>query len=238
MRSRQRRASILGFVLGGVVAVAACGQATITGTPSAAPSIAPSIAPTPSIAASVEPSAVPSPTVAPTESPAPSATTAPTASPAPSASASAGFSCAYPYRRAGTTSRVVQVADVRVGSHPGSDRIVFEFAGGRLPTLRLDAVEPPFTRDPSDLPLTVPGKAFVLIRLVYASGEGYSTTDGKATYTGPDRFTPRYDRLTSLVEAGDFEAHMSWVAGFTGSPCFRVTRLAGPPRYVIDFQTP
>ena len=174
----------------------------------------------------------------PTESPSAAATTAPTGSPTPGASASAGFSCTFPYRRAGTTSSVVQVSDVRVGAHPGSDRIVFEFAGGRLPTLLLNAVEPPFTMDPSDQALTVPGTSFVLIRLIYASGEGYSTSNGKATYTGPDRFDPSYERLTSLVEAGDFEAHMSWVAGFTGPPCYRVTRLSGPSRYVIDFQTP
>ena len=143
-----------------------------------------------------------------------------------------------PYRRTGTTSSVVQVDDVRVGTHTAFDRVVFQFTGRRFPTLRLDAATPPFTKDPSDLPLTVPGRSFVLIRLVYASGEGGATADGKATYTGPDRFVPRYDRLASLVEAGDFEAHMSWVAGFTGSPCYRVTRLNAPARYVIDFQTP
>ena len=240
MRSRQRRASILVLLLGGTLAIAGCGDATVSGAPSSVASVEPSTAPStgPSATtASAEPSAAPSATAAPTESPAASATTAPE-SPSPSASASAGFTCTFPYRHAATTSAVVQLTDVRVGAHPGSDRIVFEFAGGRLPSLRLDAVDPPFTMDPSDQPLTVAGKSFVLIRLVYASGGGYSTTDGKETYTGPDRFSPRYERLTSLVEAGDFEAHMSWVAGFTGSPCYRVTRLARPPRYVIDFQTP
>jgi hypothetical protein len=241
MRPGQRRASILVLLLGGTIAIAGCGDSSATGTPAAATS-GPSAAASPSVstAPSLEPSTAPSATVTPTESPAASATTTPTESPAASAStgAAAGYTCTYPYRRAGTTSSVVQVSDVRVGTHTAFDRVVFEFAGRRLPTLRMDAVKPPFTMDPSDLPLAVPGRSFVLIRLVYASGEGAATADGKATYTGPDRFVPRYDRLASLVEAGDFEAHMSWVAGFTGSPCYRVTRLNDPARYVIDFQVP
>jgi hypothetical protein len=244
MRSGQRRASILVLLLGGIVAVAGCGDASVTASASAG-SAAPSGGASPSVVLpSQEPSAVPSETEAPTpastESPSASATSAPTESPAasPSGGVAAGFSCAYPFRRTGTTSSVVQVDDVRVGTHATYDRVVFQFTGRRFPTLRLDAATPPFTMDPSDLPLTVPGRSFVLVRLVYASGEGGATADGKATYTGPDRFVPRYDRLASLVEAGDFEGHMSWVAGFTGTPCYRVTRLNGPARYVIDFQTP
>lgn len=238
MTSRRPQASILALLLGAGVAIAACGGTTTSTAPSSAATAAvpATEAPSATIASSAPSAASAAPATATAS---PSATAAPpTASPAAVTGPSAGYSCTYPFRMTGTTSSVTHVTDVRVGKHDEFDRIAFQFAGSRFPTLRLDAVKPPFKKDPSDQPLTVAGKSFVLIRLVYASGEGYSMSTGKATYTGPDRFTPRYDRLTSLVEAGDFEAHMSWVAGFTGPPCYRVTRLASPTRYVIDFQVP
>lgn len=128
--------------------------------------------------------------------------------------------------------------DVRVGTHPGYDRVVFEFEGSGLPALRLDRVSPPFEKDPSGLPLTVEGTSFVRIQLEYTSGAGYARPDGQPTYTGPSAFNPGYARLTSLVEAGDFEAQMTWIAGLTGRACYHVFGLKNPTRLVIDFQAP
>lgn len=114
--------------------------------------------------------------------------------------------------------------------------MVFELAGGRVPELTIERATPPLVADPSGQTLDVPGSWFVAIRLVYASGAGYSTEDGKPTYTGPDAFTPGYPRLTSLVESGDFEAVFSWYAGLTGPMCVHAYRLANPSRLVIDFR--
>ena len=40
------------------------------------------------------------------------------------------------------------ITDVRVGTHDGYDRVVFEFIGG-LPEAFLERAEPPFTHDAS-----------------------------------------------------------------------------------------
>jgi hypothetical protein len=184
--------------------------------------------------------ASPSPT--PTATPVPTAlpTAAPTAPPRPTATPSpaAGFTCNLPIHRNASSSATAHVTDVRVGRHAGYDRVVFTFSGSVIPELTLERTTPPILQDPSDQPLRVPGSSFAMIRLVHASGAGYSTKDGNPTYTGPDRFTPRYPRLTSLVMAGDFEGYYSWAAGLTGRDCARVFALSGPTRLVIDFQAP
>jgi len=130
------------------------------------------------------------------------------------------------------------VTDVRVGTHPGYDRVVFEFEGSRLPALRLDRVLPPFEKDPSGLPLAVNGSSFVRILLERASGEEYARPDGEPTYTGPSAFSPAYPLLTSLVRAGDFEAQVTWIAGLAGPACYHVSVLRSPTRLVIDLQAP
>ncbi len=223
-----------------VAALAGCGQAP-SPTPPATPAQTPAAVVTPSPAPSVTPAPTAAPTPTPTPTTAPTATPTPTSTPPASTAAptpAAGFTCNLPVRRDATTSAVAHVTDVRVGRHAGYDRIVFELSGSGLPAVDLERAVPPITQDPSGLPITVPGKAFISIRMVYASGAGYSTTDGKPTYTGPDSFTPRYSRLTSLVETGDFEGYYTWVAGLTSAACVHVFTLTGPTRLVIDVRAP
>lgn len=133
---------------------------------------------------------------------------------------------------------MAHVTDLRVGTHAGYDRVVFEFAGSGVPALAITRVAPPFTKDPSGLPLAVPGTSFVRVQITNASGEGYAALDGAPTYTGPSTFEPRYPRLTALVRAEDFEGHVTWIAGLTGPACYHVLVLTGPTRLVIDFQAP
>lgn len=40
--------------------------------------------------------------------------------------------------------------------------------------------------------------------------------------------------IEELVRTGDFEAVLSWVAGLDERAPFRVQRLAGPPRIVVE----
>ena len=224
-----------------VVAVAGCGAATPapgSATPAGTtpPSPPPTASPLPTISPTPAPSPIPATTPAGSTPPAATPTIVPTPTPTPAPAA--GFSCDYPFRLRGSTSSVAAVTDVRVGTHPGYDRVVYQFKGGGLPALRMDQVSPPFERDPSGLPLTVPGKAFVRIVLDPASGEGYARLDGEPTYTGPRAYDPGYQRLTSLVRAGDFEAQLTWMAGLAGPACYRVLTLENPARLVIDFEAP
>jgi hypothetical protein len=132
------------------------------------------------------------------------------------------------------------LVDVRVGAHPDFDRVVFEFAppspnpGGKagIPHYDIEAVRPPFSEDPSDLPIEVEGAAFARIVLQGATGYDFY---GNATYDGPRRLTPGYETLTQLVEGGDFEATMTWIFGLSQRSCWQVHELHNPDRLVIDF---
>lgn len=148
------------------------------------------------------------------------------------------FDCALPASMPATVDRA-QIADVRVGSHgtgpSGYDRIVFEFQGPGLPEVTLRAGTPPFTKDPSGLPLPVRGNAFLVLVL---HGATAITPEGTMTYSGPTEFTSEFPALTELKEAGDFEAVSEWVAGLTGPTCHRMFVLQAPTRLVIDVQHP
>ncbi|HEY7524355.1 MAG TPA: hypothetical protein VH720_11960 [Candidatus Limnocylindrales bacterium] len=132
-----------------------------------------------------------------------------------------------------------QITDVRVGRHgsgpTGYDRIVFEFQGSGIPEFRLRVGRPPFTFDPSGLPMPVRGQAFLV--MVLRGGTGI-TPDGRETYSGPTTFTPLFPRLRQLRQAGDFEAVSEWVAGLGGAACYRLEVYTKPTRIVLDLQHP
>ena len=186
-----------------VLAVAACGGPAAT------------VVPTPTAPA----------TTAPSPSVQPAATSTPTATPSVAAS---GYTCALPVSRPGTAAGAVQAVPVavRIGKHADYDRIVFEYSGTFLPSLEISSVKPPFTRDPSNLSMTVAGSSFVRIRL-----EGV-----KSGVAGRTNFLVQFPALTQVSRQGDFEAVQSWIAGLTKAGCVHVSVLAAPARIVIDIQ--
>jgi len=194
--------------------VASLGSVATTG-PSAGPSTLATSSP--SIGPSSQPSAL---------SPTPSVVIYPTTQP----SVEPGFTCAATTVLPATTSAVVSITDTRLGTHAGYDRIVFEFAGTKRPRLTVDVASPPFDQDASGLPVNVAGSAFLKLRLYDASGY--------PTYTGPDSFSPGYPNLVALVNTGDYEGYVTWIAGLRGSACYRISTLSGPTRIVIDVQAP
>jgi len=181
-----------------------------------------------------------SPTSSPTPSPSP--TTAPSTGPTPPPSEPTEglgpFSCAFPQTLNGATDRA-QISAVRGGAHAGFDRVVFEFSGsgaaGAIPAIEVKIGTPPFTADPSGLPIGVTGTSFLVFTL-----HGASITDlaGNPTYTGTTDFQPGLPILQELAMAGDFEAVSTWIAGLSGPACTRVTVLTGPSRLVIDLAAP
>jgi hypothetical protein len=172
-------------------------------------------------------------------------TAAPTQAPTPTATASAAeptaaldpFDCELPVSLPATIDRA-QIVDVRVGTHPegapGYDRIVFQFEDG-IPEVDLREGTPPFTQDPSGLPLDVAGDAFLILVMHGATGV---TPDGVMTYHGQTEFAPGFLTLIELEQAGDFEAVSEWVLGMTGPACHRLFTLDSPSRLVIDLQHP
>jgi hypothetical protein len=180
------------------------------------------------------------------QSPSPSASAAPStsASAIPSASAAVtptatptapdeGWICGLPVTLAATGGVVAHTTDVRVGTHVGYDRIVFEYLEDGTPAFEMRTARPPFTQDASGLPMSVNGSPVMQITL---NGATKLADDGSLTYTGDTEFEPGFAQLVHLIERGDFEAVNSWYVGFNGGDCIRAAVLTDPSRIVIDLQ--
>jgi hypothetical protein len=127
---------------------------------------------------------------------------------------------------------------VAVGRHEGYDRVVFQFRNA-LPGYRVEYVQPPLHEDGSGNRVDVAGSAFVLVRMEPASGFDLATGEGELVYRGPRRITGSQtgtSAVREVVRTGDFEAVLSWAVGLGDRVDFRVLRLAGPPRLVVDFR--
>lgn len=202
--------------LGALVLIAGI---TLAGCSGASPSVAPSSSPLPSLSAE------------------PSSAASEPASVAPSAAASEptenlpAFACVPSVPVASTTDRA-QITDVRVGTHEGYDRVVFEFASG-IPDAVIQGVLPPLYADPSDIEMDVAGSAFLRVTM---HGASKVSPEGGVTYSGSTNFAPGFDRLVQLIEGGDFEAVSTWYLGLDGAGCYRVLTLASPSRLVIDIE--
>jgi hypothetical protein len=210
-RMQLSRPSLGALALIAGIALAGCAAGSPSSVPSdsaiASPSAEPSTAA--SEPASIEPSAAAS---EPTESLPP-------------------FACTPSVTIASTTDRA-QITDVRVGTHDGYDRVVFEFASG-LPDAIIEGVLPPLYADPSGLEMDVAGSAFLRVTM---HGASKLSPEGSLTYSGSTDFHPGFDRVAQLVEGGDFEAVSTWYVGLNGAGCFRVLTLPDPSRLVIDIE--
>ncbi len=125
---------------------------------------------------------------------------------------------------------------VRLGAHPGFDRVVFEFRDAR-PGHDVRYVDPPIVADGSGDPVAVEGTAFLQVRMEPASGFDFDA--GAPVFTGPDRISGTSagtSAVREVVRTGDFEAVLTWVVGVRARLGFRVSTLTAPSRLVIDVQ--
>jgi peptidoglycan hydrolase-like protein with peptidoglycan-binding domain len=126
---------------------------------------------------------------------------------------------------------------VRLGAHPGFERVVFEFRAA-LPGFGVRYVDPPIVADGSGDPVPVEGSAFLQARMEPASG--FDLDAGVPVFTGPDRISGASAGtavVREVVRTGDFEAVLTWVVGVGSRAGFRVTTLPAPSRLVIDVRT-
>lgn len=178
---------------------------------------------------------------APTASPA-APTAAPTATPptptsVPTTRASLPpFTCGETLRVPGTVPRA-QMADLQVVNQDGVGRITFTFElegnVAAVPEVEVRPADPPFTRDPSGMPLDVPGSAHIALTLFggTALDENY-----EPTFEGPFDVDPAGEPIVAFRRAGDFEGVSSFVAGLAGNPCLRVLPADGTGRLVIEIR--
>jgi len=125
------------------------------------------------------------------------------------------------------------LTDVRLGSHEGFERVVFQF--GKLdvvPGYKVEHASGPFTQDASGADVAVSGGGHIAVRLSAAA----HNEAGQTTYVGPKRI-PGRGSVTEVVMLGDFEGVVSWVIGTTADRPFRVFSLQNPARVVIDIST-
>ncbi|HYN48163.1 MAG TPA: hypothetical protein VER83_04805 [Candidatus Nanopelagicales bacterium] len=160
---------------------------------------------------------------------------APTSVPTPVVSAPP-FTCDATVGRPGTVP-IARISGFAVTNEAGIGRITFTFRPNgnvaAIPMVEIRPGTPPFTRDPSGLPLDVAGTAFVVIVL-----QGGTALDDNynPTFEGPFDVTPGGSPIVDVKRAGDFEAVSSWVVGVGGMPCVRILPFDGTSRLVIEIQ--
>ena len=128
---------------------------------------------------------------------------------------------------AGTAAPVAPaLTQIRAAHHVGYDRLVFQFSGG-LPAQRSARYVSQVLADPSGLPVQVAGSARLRVAFFPVTGVD---AQGLGTYALPG--------IIQVVNAGDFEAVLSFGVGLARAEPFRVFTLTGPSRVVIDVRTP
>ncbi|MDC7120952.1 hypothetical protein OMK64_05335 [Cellulomonas fimi] len=177
-----------------------------------------------------EPTPTASASPSPSGTPTPSATASPSA--APEAEPSEGFSPATTTATAEPSDAHVTVVDVRVGTHDGYDRVVYEVAGVGVPGYRVEYVDQA-VQDGSGEPVVVAGDA---VLDVWLTGTGYPDD------TGHDEFAqdvgPREGTVVEVTRPLTFEGMTQSVIGVAGERRpFRVFVLQDPVRVVVDVQS-
>lgn len=127
----------------------------------------------------------------------------------------------------------VTLTDVRLGTHDGFDRIVFEVAGEGEAGWRVGYTDRP-TAQGSGSPVEVPGEATLGITLTHMALPG-EAPDGEQPWNGPARLTaPGATVLAALVPDTLFEGHFTFFAGLDQERPFAVGLLTSPQRIVVD----
>src|SRR6266496_4826374 len=98
------------------------------------------------------------------------------------------------------------LTDIRVGQHPGYDRIVLDFDGGPAPTVTNKWTDE-LLSDGSGEVFWLTGEHFVSVVSTLAAAHDGA---GNSTYTGAERFRTRGLRNVMAVGlTGDFEGYVS-----------------------------
>ena len=125
------------------------------------------------------------------------------------------------------------IKDVRIGSHDGFDRIVFEFIGEGVPGYWIRYEDMP-TQQGSGRPISVAGSHKLAIDV---RGTGYPFDFEMDDYpSGPVR-PDDTDAIVEVVGAGTFEGSSQYVAGIDGERRpFKVFQVNNPTRLIIDIK--
>lgn len=176
-------------------------------------------------------------TTAPTSDAAPDTTTLPAEHhPAPPPPAPPPFSAdTRPDTGQSAGTAPTSVATVDVARHEGFDRIVFHIAGDGLAGWDVRYVKSAQSQGSGD-PLEVAGSAVLEVTL---TNMGYPQDVDGPSYDGPPRIHPTDTKaIREIVNDNIYEGQHVFFVGTARELPFRVFRLDGPQRVVVDIQNP
>ena len=123
------------------------------------------------------------------------------------------------------------VRAIRMGPHPGFDRVVFELGGKGTPGWDVRYVDAAVSQG-SGKPVAVRGSAVLQVSV---TGAGYPFDTGVTEYAGKEPLTAAGTTAVSeVVFGGTFEGTTQAFIGTTARTPFRVYRLDSPTRIVVD----
>lgn len=130
----------------------------------------------------------------------------------------------------GAAPPVAVLEEARAAANQDFDRVVFQFAGDRLPGYHVEYVDRPVRQCGSGEPVPVAGDGWLLVRLEPAQAH-----DEQGRPTVEDRSqAPDLPVLQELKLICDFEAIVTWVLGVSSPNRYRVMELSDPARLVVD----
>lgn len=123
-----------------------------------------------------------------------------------------------------------QLVAVRAASHPGYDRVVWEFRGG-LPAQRTVGYVDQLTASGSGLPIRIAGGA--VLKVSFSSANAHDPVTGAPT-GAPSRLVTGLPNVVEVVRSGDFEAHVDYGVGLARRQNLSTFTLSNPSRFVLD----
>lgn len=159
-------------------------------------------------------------------------TAAPTSPPSPGPSSLTPFTCTDHSGGTATGTSPAHLTQVRIAHQAaGYDRIVFEFAGGPVPSYTVTRqASAHFVKDASGQNVSLQGSAG--LKVVFHGAAAYPTLTSSADQK------PALPVVQEAEQIGDFEGVVSWGVGLSQQSCTRTLELASATRLVIDVQTP
>jgi hypothetical protein len=127
---------------------------------------------------------------------------------------------------------VAIMREVRSATHPGYDRVVFEFDRDEMPTYHLEYIDKPVRACGSGDTVPLAGDGWLEVRFTDAQAH---TPEGEATIKDRTR-SPNLPVVKDLKITCDFESEVTWVAGVSSPNRYRVLELKSPTRLVVDIK--
>ncbi|MER5473539.1 hypothetical protein ABZX90_26235 [Streptomyces sp. NPDC002935] len=123
-----------------------------------------------------------------------------------------------------------RIVNARWAGHCTYDRLVIDVRGS-APTVGVKPVRT-LRYEASGKKVPLAGKYFLEIRLSPAVAHDDA---GNSVYKGPRLVKIQLPKLKGLALTGDFEGVVSFGSAFQTKPAYKVFKLHGPERVVLDF---